>query len=105
MFAIRSFKCSFKLGDDMSVQTINPGGKRSGTTSASGDSTFKMGADSKASLFTNDSYGFRDFQDDEVKDAEMGEVEIVMPDGGLKEMDTYDVATHENNSAAKVCAK
>ena len=91
---------AFNFGDDMSVQTINPGGKRSGTTSVNGDSTFKMGAESQASLFTNDSYGFGDFQDDEIEDAEIGEVQIVMPDGGLKEMDTDDVAAHENTSAA-----
>jgi len=30
----------------------------------------------------------------------MGEVEIVMPDGGLKEMDTEEGAADENNSAA-----
>ena len=65
---------------------------------ANGDSTFKIGVDSQASLFTNDSYGFGDFQDEDIKDAEMSEVEIVMPDGGLKEMDTDEVAAQENDS-------
>ena len=91
---------AFNFGDDMSVQTIHPGGKRPGATSVNGDSTYKMGAESQASLLTNDSYGFGDFQEDEREDEGMGEVEILMPDGGLKEMDTDEASAHGNGSAA-----
>jgi len=91
---------AFNFGNDMWMQTINPGGERSGTTSANGDSTYKMGADSQASLFTNDSYGFGDFQDEDMKDDDMSDMEIAMPEGGLKDMDTEEAGNQENGSAA-----
>jgi len=91
---------AFNVGNDMSVQTINPGGKRPGTTSVAGDDTYKMGTDSQASLFTNNSYGFGDFQEEDMEEDNGKEVEILMPEGGLNDMDTDDGAEEENISTA-----
>ena len=92
---------AFQFGSDMSVQTINPGRKKSANVSVRGGQSYKMGAESQASLFTTDSYGFGDFKDDEDGeggDEDMKDVEIEMPAGGLEGMETDETAEQNNGS-------
>ena len=85
----------------MSVQTINPGRKKAANVSVRGGQSYRMGAESQASLFTTDSYGFGDFKDDEDDeggDKGMEGVEIEMPAGGLEGMETERAAQQNDGS-------
>ena len=89
---------AFKFGDNMPVQTINPGQKMAGNvTVQNNDDTYKLGVESEYSIFTQDSIGFADYKEDEVDGNKMMELKIEMPQGGLEGMATAAGRTQTRN--------